>query len=248
MDSENLYIVLGRLIENMPDLANITLNAENLKWLGDAYALAEASGDIMSSIELKSAIDTLSKFSGYRSERAAFEVKVSARKIQTILYRVLSTTELKAPASIQGSFIPAGNAFDAMAMISKVLNKACTDILIVDPYLDEKILTDFVIVVPENVTIRLLADQNDLKSSLKPAFQRWVTQYGDKRPLELRLASPRAVHDRLIITDNSEAWISTQSFNALAVRSPASIVRFPDPSVKIAAYNDMWLSSNKIEP
>jgi hypothetical protein len=29
----------------------------------------------------------------------------------------------------------------------------------------------------------------------------------------------------LIIADNSEAWVLTQSLNAFAVRSPASIVR-----------------------
>jgi hypothetical protein len=42
-----------------------------------------------------------------------------------------------------GAFIPAGNAFDAMAAIGSVLRTAKQGVFIVDPYMDEKALTDF---------------------------------------------------------------------------------------------------------
>ena len=58
----------------------------------------------------------------------------------------------------QGAFIPAGNAFDALAALSKVLRLAATDLLIVDPYMDEKTLIDYVRLANAGVTIRLLAD------------------------------------------------------------------------------------------
>lgn len=245
MDSETLYIRIGRLIEVMPNLTDANLSSEIHKWLGDAYALVEASGDFMAPIELKTATDTFILHAGH-SGVSTSQTQAAVRKIQSILYRALSVAELSAPAAIQGSFIPAGGAFDAMAVISKVLNKARSDILIVDPYLDEKVLSDFAIATQENITIRLLADQNDHKASLKPAFQRWIAQYGNKRPLELRFAPHRMVHDRLIITDSLEVWVLTQSLNAFAARSPASVVLFPDPAVKIAAYNDMWQSATAV--
>lgn len=240
MTSEALYNRIGRLIEIMPDLTIVPVPAETLKWLGDAYAIVEAADCGSTSLELKSQIDHLISPGWYEG------MSTSIIKIQTILYRILAVAELKAPASSQGSFIPAGNAFDALGAISKVLNEARGDILIIDPYLDEKVLLDFAITAQENITVRLLAGQEEHKTSLKPAFQRWVSQYGKKRPLELRLAAPRTVHDRLIITDSSKVWVLTQSLNAFAVRSPASIVQFHDPEIKIAAYQDMWRAAKQV--
>jgi hypothetical protein len=242
IDSEALYVRLARLIERMPDLANVTPTAEHQKWLGDAYALVEVSGDLMAPIELKMEIDNL----GWGARNYTSTPLLAARsqnaalKIQTILYRIFAIVELKAPTAVQGSFIPAGNSFDAFAVIAQVLGKAKSDIFIVDPYLDEKILTDFAIAAPENVPMRLLSDEGDHKPTLKPAAKRWINQYGSKRPLELRFVPQRTVHDRLIVTDNSEVWILTQSFNAFATRAPASISRFAEPDMKIKAYDEMW--------
>jgi hypothetical protein len=56
------------------------------------------------------------------------------------------------------------------------------------------------------------------------------------------MTTPRALHDRLIIIDDGTAYISTQSLNGLAVRSPASIMR-ADPELaqlKIQAYQLIW--------
>ncbi|MCH2546939.1 MAG: phosphatidylserine/phosphatidylglycerophosphate/cardiolipin synthase family protein [Alphaproteobacteria bacterium] len=242
---ETLYMRIGRLIESMPDLANIQLTAETQKWLADAYALTKASEDLMESIEIKAAIDTLSTHAGYQGN-SVYQRDSSARKIQNILCRVLAIAELKAPVSVQGSFIPAGGSFDAFAVISKVFSKANSEIIVVDPYLDKKIFTDFAAAIPENVTIKLLADEKDHKSTLQPAFKNWVKQYGNTRPVELKLAPNRSLHDRLVIVDNSEVWILTQSFNAFALRAPASIVRFQDPDTKIKAYENIWNTAKAV--
>jgi hypothetical protein len=49
------------------------------------------------------------------------------------------------PAPFEGAFIPAGNTFDAMTAVTKIFARAKAELLIVDPYLDEKILTEFAI-------------------------------------------------------------------------------------------------------
>src|SRR4029077_2641824 len=111
------------------------------------------------------------------------------------------------------------------------------EVLIVDPYMDEKALIDFAPLAPEGIAIRLLADEKDHKPTLHPAQERWVQQYGKSRPLEVRLALPRVLHDRLAIVDEAETWVLTQSLNALAARSPAAVVRVdPETSgLKVAA-------------
>ena len=240
MNSEALYIQTGRLIETMPDLNNGKLSPEIYRWLGDAYAIVQESGDLISSVELKTAIDNITLWAEDLSDLHKGVVRSSINKIYTILFRTLSVAELSAPAINQGSFIPVGCSFDAMREISKILRKAQNDILIVDPYLDEKVLTDFVSVTEENITIRLLTDKNDHKPSIKPACDRWINQYGNKRPIKLKFASNKMLHDRIIVIDRSEVWVLTQSLKDIANRSPASIVRFDDPEIKINAYNKIW--------
>ncbi len=132
-----------------------------------------------------------------------------------------------------------------MAAVAKVLNTAARDVLIIDPYMDEKVLTDFAVLAPETVSVRLLGDdKTSIKATLKPAKERWSAQF-KSRPLEVRLAAPRALHDRLIIVDDV-VWLITQSLKDFANRSPASIVRIDDKdlsNLKVSAYGDIWRSA-----
>jgi hypothetical protein len=234
MDSEALYVRLGRLIETMPDLEN-NHSQEVRVWLGRAFAVVEQTKDLVDTGSFRDACTELHAPDHTRHERAK-------NKIVDVLYRRLGVAELNAPVSAQGAFIPAGNAFDAMAAVGKVLQTATGDVLIVDPYLNEKALTDFAPLAPEHCRIRLLADQQNHKGTLKPAAERWSVQFKTARPLEVRLAPPRSLHDRLILLDSATAFVLTQSLNAFAGRSPASIIRSDDEiaKLKIAAYQDMW--------
>jgi hypothetical protein len=232
MDPQSLYMQLGDLVRTMPDLrAPGPLSPETLRWLGRAHMLVAATGDTVDIAGLKVAADAL-----------IIASDISAPKIENIVYRALAAAEAQAPAPAQGAFIPAGNAFDALVALGKVLGGATRDVLIVDPYMDEKALTDFALLAPEGVTVRLLADENDHKPTLRPAATRWATQYRDKRPLEVRLAHTRVLHDRLIILDDAQVSVLTQSLNAFAARSPAAIVRVDadTAALKVVAYKDIW--------
>jgi hypothetical protein len=238
VDPQSLYAQLGQLIETMPDLDQYgPIPPETLRWLGRAHVLVTATGDTVDAAGLKAAADML-----------AISRELSAASIRAIVYRALASAEARAPASAQGAFIPAGNAFDAMTAVGKVLASAKRDALIVDPYMDEKALTDFAPLAHEGVSIRLLADQKDHKSTLKPAVGRWISQFGRKRPIEARLALPKTLHDRLIIVDDTDAWILTQSLNAFAARSPASISRASSDiaTLKVDAYSTIWKNASAL--
>ena len=66
--------------------------------------------------------------------------EANAHTIAVIVHEALAKAELNAPATAQGSFIAAGSTFDAFAAVGKVLAEAKTDVLMVDPYADEKVL------------------------------------------------------------------------------------------------------------
>jgi hypothetical protein len=152
------------------------------------------------------------------------------------------------PASLAGTFVPAGNTFDAMAAAAKIFALAKADLLIVDPYLDEKILTEFALLAPVGISLRLLCDAAGYKEALVPALRKWVQQYGTTRPVEAKMASARTLHDRLLIVDHALVWIVGQSFNALAVRAPTSFVK-SDPettTLKVRAYEDIWNNASSL--
>lgn len=238
ISAQSLYVQLGRMAENMPDLSDPPGSAI-VRWLGRAQILIKEL-DSSQGIDFKNETDALL--------RADFDRHAPAARVGLIFFRALTTAELRAPAASQGAFIPAGNVFDAQVEIGKLLADAKREVWIIDPYLDEKALTDFAILGPENIPVRLLADEATYKPSLPGASQRWVQQYRGARPLETRLSPPRKLHDRLLVIDTKDIWILTQSLNAFAARAPATIVRADQEMtiLKLAAYQDIWNASRAI--
>jgi hypothetical protein len=172
----------------------------------------------------------------------------AADEIMKHLYRALAAIEMELPTPATGAFIPAGNSFDALKAVQRVFEGAKADILIVDPYLDEKILTEFALLAPSGVPLRLLTDAGSHKPSLIPAITHFKKQYGKERPLEVRGAAAKSLHDRMVAIDGRRIWIVGQSFNALAARAPTSFVEVDEEAaaLKMAAYEAIWHSAAPI--
>jgi hypothetical protein len=239
MDTEQILFGLRSVIDTMPDLnTGRTDTPEVMTWLGRAAALVEAAGNTVDAVEFAVAMDDVI------GESIMHKHIRAVKKVSGILFRAYARVEAKAPRSLQGSYIPAGNPFDALAAISKVFAGAKTGLLIVDPYADEVLLRDFVPLAAENVAIQILSDPHYVKASFQPACGRWRQQY-NHRKLDARLTQPRTLHDRLIIVDDKDVWIVTQSFKDLAVRAPASVTHFePEPAqLKLEAYRTVWQSA-----
>lgn len=238
MNPADIYNQLGRLLEEMPDLSGFSpLTHDQLVWIGRAGALVKVSGDTLASVDFDQASKAL-QVGPTRGD--------GVRLLVLTLYKVLGRAELEAPPSVRGKFIPAGNSFDAFAAISKVLQSATTDILIVDPYMDETVLVDFGSAVSQSVSLRLLADGGYVKPTFAPAATRWKQQY-PQMAFGARLAAPRTLHDRAIFVDRAVAWTLTQSLKDFAKRSPAELIR--DDSIaplKISAYEAIWLNSQTV--
>lgn len=238
MSPEATFAQLRTLATSVPNLKVRPLDLndpEILSWLGRLAVLVEEQGDFEDKVSLNSSTRLLAT--------TAHASAVS--QIMMILYRALARAEMKAPVTSQGSFVAAGNAFDALAAISKIMSEAVTSIRIIDPYLDEKVLIDFATMANEGVRLELLSDAATVKASLKPAVTAWMQQYGAKRPLEARNSSARALHDRLIVVDNKDVWDLSQSIKDFAGRSPASASKADAELslMKINAYEAIWQAS-----
>jgi len=205
---------------------------ETLKWIGQLGALVDAMKLNRESLNLSTAERALLQTQG----------RSGGMTIRSVLYKVLAQAELKAPAAAQGAFVAAGDQVDAYGAIAKILESANGQLLIVDPYMDATLVTDFLAATPEGVAMRLLADEASVKDTLVPVAQRWIEQHGKSRPLEVRFTSKRRLHDRLIVIDNEQVWSLTQSLKDFAKRSHAAVLKVDDETgaLKIAAYADEW--------
>ena len=96
------------------------------------------------------------------------------------------------------------------------------------------------------VLLRLLTDEGGARPDLEPAGRRWREQY-PARPIEIRLAPARALHDRAFNVDSAQAWTITQSLKDFATRARGEIVRADDiADLKIAAHEDIWAKAKPI--
>jgi hypothetical protein len=230
---EALYNHLGRLRNEMPSASELG-KASASKWIGSVVAVVDASkNSIVELVALRTYFD-------FAARNSASEVtaKLVAQNIDTVIARL----ELMLPAEAHGAFIPAGGMFDGFQAVSKAMRGAHSQVLLVDPYADDTMISDFVPLAPEGVRVSLLSDQHNARPSLKPAAERWAAQWQDRRPLEVRLAPARSLHDRLIIVDGATTWVVGQSFKDLAKRAHSSLVRVdPETAVlKSRAYADIW--------
>lgn len=143
----------------MPDLTQQPVPAEVHHWIARAYALVAEVDNLADPAIFTITVNNL----------GTTDRQNAAHQIRAIVYRALAIAEMRAPAGAGGAFIPVGNSFDAFAALSKVLQTATKDVLIIDPYMDETALTEFGGAVPAGVMLRLLADQASHKPTLAPA-------------------------------------------------------------------------------
>ena len=125
------------------------------------------------------------------------------------------------------------------------MGTATSDVFIIDPYADAKVLTDYAVLAPQTASVRVLTEATHNRS-LKPAAEHWRQQM--KQSLEVRIAAPRTLHDRLILIDGKTAYVLGQSFKDLAARAHTSLVRMPPDAakLKIEAYELMWSSATPV--
>jgi hypothetical protein len=241
VSKEELYLRIGQMVETLPSFT-MPPDTDQLKWLAHAIVLVgETEGMVRTDAgSLKSHMDNMVRGIGNADSHA--------RQVAAIMYRALARAEMNAPVATRGAFLAAEKPMDVFALLGGIFSSAKRTVRVVDPYLDEKIITDFVGLAPEAIPVQLLAGNltgRNAKPAFKPAVERFSAQYGTQRPIEARVADPLLLHDRLIDVDGTEAWIVTQSFNAIASRSPATISRAPAEvaTSKIAFYADLWNKS-----
>lgn len=236
---EQLLALLEALIRETPTFKyQEPLSEDDLRWLGRANALLEASGATPALVSFRVARQGLGSFT---HDRSALLIP-----LHDAYYRA----ELMAPAASQGGFIPAGDTWKGYAAIVKLVQRDCDELLVVDPYLNSDFFTEFIPHAAAKKTIRgLTTKRTENHPALLATAGKWARDAASKGcPVELRYAPNGALHDRLIIIDGHEVWLVTQSLKDIAKRSPASVSRAESEVGKLKAqhYDSVWQQSTPL--
>ncbi|MFL6799719.1 MAG: hypothetical protein ACJ8F3_20170 [Xanthobacteraceae bacterium] len=229
---ERLYLELGRLIAQTPDLLAAPQAATTQQWLTSATALVKASGSVAELVPFMVACENLD---GPLRAR-------NADSIVAVLHRLLASAELNSPQEVRGSVLVIGERLDAYKAMQHLLTSAAGDVLLVEPEGAGKVLADYAILAPERVTVRLLADEGQYNRSLVLGVKRWQQRFGSGRKLLVRLASANTLHERLLLVDGERAWGVGVPFSELAKRTHTCLVRMrpEDEARKITIYSEIW--------
>jgi hypothetical protein len=238
MSPEEAYFALGNLVAEQPDLTAGEPTPEQKAWLRRAAALVQSSASLADAIQFRLAVENLNGILRARH----------AKTIAGIVQRALAKAELEVPPEARGAFIAANNAFDVFAAVRKVLNTAEADVLLVDAQVDATVLTDYAVLAPATVAVRLLTG-NEHKPSLDAAARNWQQRFGDERPLAIRVADAQTLPDQLIVVDSFTAWLLGASFSDLARDKRTTLMRLSPEAAqeRIAACAAMWEAAEPLE-
>jgi hypothetical protein len=226
---EQLLAMLAELIRTEPRFDGES-KPERERWLGQTNAVLEASGSISAVIDFRVA---RSNIGGLLFNRL---------KLMTPLQDAYAYLELKVPAASQGAFIPPGEMFKGYAAIVSIVKSAEIDLLIVDPYSDATLFTEIAPMIPDGVTLRCLTSKQNFRE-LSAASGKWISTGEQRaRPVEVKTAPKRTLHDRYIIVDGLSVWHISQSIRDLAARSSAAVTqdRTDLAEQKIEFWEESW--------
>jgi hypothetical protein len=236
-----LHQLLDELFGSMPEFKEgVPVGEADHLWLGHATALIDLQADIQDKDEFRKAARSLS---GLEHDR-------HVQTIRNIVSIALKKSELALPIRSEVNFIPKGGVFQAFSRFNQVIRNAKKDVMIVDPYANHVILTDFASQIANNITIRILTKSSKNKYLLIKALSRWIIEHGNTKPIQIKIAKREYLHDRFLVVDRINAWQLGQSFANIAQKTHTNFARIDhDAAAKnISELESLWDEASDMEP
>lgn len=135
----------------------------------------------------------------------------------------------------QGVYVP-GDEYGFYRDLSALVQAATSDVLIVDPYLEEDLFNLYVSKISPVTTVRILS--NRIGANVETVTRKYSTN----RSIQLR-SSPD-IHDRVVFLD-LRGWVIGQSIKDAAKKKPTYMVELNEPSLTSArnAHATIWAAA-----
>ena len=156
-------------------------------------------------------------------EPVAFKVQIIP-SIDGISEVMIATAQIVAP-SVDAN-VKANNAFSAYCFISSLIGAIASELIIVDPYIDQSIFYRYLYKLHKDIKIKIVTDKDKLKGDRLNEFESVEVLFEAEYPnykRELR----NDLHDRYIINE-SNAYALGGSIKDAAKKSDYSIVELTE--------------------
>ena len=230
-----ILLKLSELIEKSPDLTNTPISSASpqRQWLAEIGALL-----CRISYEKKSNFNTAKVFLTVDWNNGVNQiVGLALDSIEELKLEL----ELSGKADIGNAYAP-GDVYKYFTDLKSIVNNAQSEIFLIDPYFDGAAFDNYLSNVSNKVNVRIFANKH--AQEIKSYIDKHTTQFNS----DMEVKKNKKLHDRLIIIDQGDCWITGGSINHAGQKSPSYLIPVNSEiaSNKLTIYHEIWNDSQEI--
>lgn len=142
--------------------------------------------------------------------------------------------ELEGRSEIGSAYGP-GEVYRFFTDLKAIIGSVHTEIVLVDPYFNGDAFDAYLSSIPNNKSIKILADR------YTDDIGRYVAKHIEQFKSKIEVRQTKELHDRLLIIDSKDCWIVGQSIKDAAKKATYLIPLSPNiAESKIKIYSEIW--------
>lgn len=224
-----ILLKLTDLIDNAPSFEGkepLSVPSPQQSWVSAVGALLKRLDKIGKGVKFDAAVHTITQHSGPATD----SIK---RLICDAIEELKLELELDGRDEIGNAYAP-GKQYDYFRDLKEVIGGAESEIFVIDPYFNGEAFDAYLSEV-RTATIAILADRYSVDA--KTYAQKHAQQHGT----QIELRKSKELHDRLIIIDGSDCWITGGSVKDAGKKASYLIPAAPQVAqAKYDIYRDIW--------
>jgi len=230
-----ILLKLSELVENAPDLSTEPPagNSPQRQWVAEVGALiSKVSSQRKARFELAK---------GMLSGLWDMGIKDIHGMALDVIEELRLELELNGKADIGSTYTP-GQEYEYFSDMKDILRGAESKIFIIDPYFDGEAFGNYVDSINSVIEVRILANRH--AREVKAYVDKHHAQYDS----DIKVKKRKDLHDRLVIIDDTDCWITGGSLNHGGKKSPAYLmpVNSDLAEQKLEIYDDIWNDTQDI--
>jgi len=230
-----LLLKLSELMDNAPDLSakpNAGASPQR-QWIAEVGALISRV-----SSEKKLNFSTAKSMLGHYWNYAIEQIQGLAFDVIEELKLEL---ELSGRADIGSAYDP-GEIYRFFADLKSIVSGAQSEIFLIDPYFDGEAFNNYLADVGSDIKVRIFANKH--AQEVKTYIDKHQVQFNSN----IDIKKNKKLHDRLIIIDRTDCWITGGSVNHAGNRSPTYLIPVATEIAKdkLEIYEGIWNESQVI--
>lgn len=232
-----ILLKLTHLLETVPDFsdtAKIPAESPQRRWLANVGALLKR-------------LDSISKGTTFSSNMYLLNtqkdnaVRLIKGQIVDTIEELKLELELEGRGEIGNAYAP-GEVYKYFADLKAIIARAEQHVFVIDPYFNGEAFDSYLSDIHAAIGIQILAERysNDVKTFAEKHSQ----QYGT----EISLRKSKELHDRLIIIDQGDCWITGGSVKDAGKKASYLIPVTPAfAETKRHIYSDIWDRAKQLD-